>query len=50
MLNSFSFEDKDPRFTSLKTGLAIRLLRKGLFCIRAMDNLKIDMKMMASLC
>ena len=36
ILNSFSFEDKDPRFTRLKPGLALRLLSKGLFYIRAM--------------
>jgi hypothetical protein len=35
-LNLFSFEDKDPVFTSLKQGLALRLLSKGLFYIRAM--------------
>ena len=35
-MNSFSFEDKDPRFTKLKPGLALRLLIKGLFYIRAM--------------
>ena len=35
-LNSFSFEDKDPRFTRLKQGIALRLLSKGLFYIRAM--------------
>ena len=30
MMNSFSFEDKDPRFTSLKPGLALRtILYKG---------------------
>ena len=34
--NSFSFEDKDPRFTRLKPGLALSLLSKGLFYIRAM--------------
>ena len=27
------FEDKDPRFTRLKSGLALRLLVKGLFFI-----------------
>ena len=37
ILNSFSFEDKDPRFTRLKPGLALRLLSKGLFYIRAME-------------
>ena len=36
ILNSFSFEDKDPRFPRLKPGLALRLLSKGLFFIRAM--------------
>ena len=36
ILNSFSFKDKDPRFTRLKLGLALRLLSKGLFYIRAM--------------
>ena len=30
ILNSFSFEDKDPRFTRLKPGLALGLLSKGL--------------------
>ena len=38
ILNSFYFEDKDPRFTGLKPGLAIRLLSKGLFYIRAMAD------------
>ena len=33
ILNSFSFEDKDPRFTRLKPVLALRLLKKGLFYI-----------------
>ena len=33
-MNSFSFEDKDPRFTRLKPGLALRLLSKGLFYTR----------------
>ena len=28
ILNSFSFEGKDPRFTRLKPGLALRLLSK----------------------
>ena len=36
ILNSFSFEDKDPRFTRLKPGLALRLISKGLFYTRAM--------------
>ena len=35
-MNSFSFEDKDPRFTRLKPVLAPRLLSKGLFHIKAM--------------
>ena len=35
-MNSFSFEDKNPRFTRLKPGLALRLLSKGLLYIRAM--------------
>ena len=37
ILNSFSIEDKDPRFTRLKLGLALRLLSKRLFYIRAME-------------
>ena len=41
ILNSFSFEDKDPRFTWLKPGLAIRLLSKGLLYIRAMIMAKL---------
>ena len=36
ILNSFTLEDKDPRWTRLKPGLALRLLSKGLFYIRAM--------------
>ena len=36
ILNSFCFEDKDPRFTWPKSGLALRLLSQGLFYIRAM--------------
>ena len=36
-MNSFSFEDKDPRFTRLKPSLALRLLSKELFFIRAMS-------------
>ena len=36
ILNSFSFEDKDPRFTRLKPVLVLRLLSKGLFYTRAM--------------
>ena len=36
ILNSFSFEDKDPRFTRLKPNLSLRSLSKGLFYIRAM--------------
>ena len=35
-MNSFSFEDKDPRFTRLKPGLAQRLLSKGLFYIKGL--------------
>ena len=35
ILNSFSFEDKDPRFTRIKPGLALRLPSKGLFYIKA---------------
>ena len=35
-MNSFSFEDKDPRFTKAKAGLALRLFSEGLFYIRAM--------------
>ena len=31
ILNSFSFEDKDPIFTRLKPFLDLRLLRRGLF-------------------
>ena len=34
--NSFSFEDKDPRFTRLKPVLSLKLHSKGLFYIRAM--------------
>ena len=34
-LNSFSFENKDPRFTRLKPGLALRFLSK----IQSFDNL-----------
>ena len=37
ILNSFSFEEKDPRFTRPKPFLALRLLSKGIFYIRAMD-------------
>ena len=39
-MNSFSFLDKDPRFTRLKPGLALRLLSKGLFYLRAMVSVK----------
>ena len=39
-MNSFSFEDKGPRFTKLKPSLALRLLSKGLFYIRAMLGIK----------
>ena len=42
ILNSFSFEDKDPRFTRLKPDLALRLLSKGLLYIRAMVTIKIQ--------
>ena len=38
MLTSFSFEDKDPIFTTLKPSFARRLLNKGLFYIRAMGT------------
>ena len=38
ILNSFSLEDKDPRFTSLKPVLALGLLSKELFYIRAMPK------------
>ena len=41
-LNSFSLEDKDPRFTRLKPDLAIRLLSKGLFYIRAMPEARVN--------
>ena len=40
ILNSFTLEDKDPRWTRLKPGLALRLLSKGLFYIRAMVHAK----------
>ena len=40
IFNSFSFEGKDPRFTRLKLGLALRSLSKGLFYIRAMSKPK----------
>ena len=40
-MNSFFFEDKDPKFTKLKPGLALRLVNKGLFYIRAMPSEKI---------
>ena len=39
-MNSFAFVDKDPRFTRVKSGLALRLHGKGLFYIRAMRNCK----------
>ena len=39
ILNSFSFREKDPRFTRLKPDLALSLLSKGLFYIRAMTSL-----------
>ena len=38
ILKSFSFEDKDPRFTRIKLGIALRFLSKGLFYIRAMGG------------
>ena len=38
ILNSFRFVDKDPRFIRLKPSLALRLLSKGLFYIRAMPR------------
>jgi hypothetical protein len=38
LFKRFCFKDKDPRFTRLKTSLALRLLSKGLFYIRAMMN------------
>ena len=37
-MNSFSFEERTQAFTRLKPGLAIRLLSKGLFYIRAMTS------------
>ena len=37
-LISFAFKDKEPRFTRLKPGLALWLLSKGLFYIRAMGK------------
>ena len=43
-MNLYSFEDKDPRFARLKSGLALRLLNKGLFYIRAMALIKIDLR------
>jgi hypothetical protein len=36
ILNLYSFEENDPRFTRLKPGLPLKLLSKGLFYIRAM--------------
>ena len=36
-MNSFAFVDKDPRFTRVKSGLALRLLSKGLVYTRAME-------------
>ena len=36
ILNSFYFEDNDPRLTGLKLVLTLRLLSKELFYIRAM--------------
>ena len=40
-MNSFSFEEKDPIFTRLKPGLALRLLSGGLLYIRAMTNINL---------
>ena len=40
ILNSFTLEDKDPRWIRLKPGLALRLLSTGLFYIRAMVHAK----------
>ena len=37
-MNSLSFEDKEPEFTRLKPRLALRLLSKGLFYIKAMKG------------
>ena len=37
ILNSFSLEDENPRFTQAKPVLALRLLSKGLFYIRTME-------------
>ena len=39
-MNSFCFEDKDPRIYKAKTSLALRFLSKGLFYIRAMPQTK----------
>ena len=39
ILNSFTLEDKDPRWIRLKPGLALRLLSTGLFYIRAMISI-----------
>ena len=39
ILKSFTLEDKDPRCTRLKPDLALSLLSKGLFYIRAMTSL-----------
>ena len=36
-MSLFSLEEKEPRFTRLKPDLALRLLSKGLFYIRAME-------------
>ena len=38
ILNSFSFEEKEPRFIRLKPGVALRSFSKGLFYIRAMEQ------------
>ena len=39
ILNAFFFEGKEPRFTRLKLRLALRLLSKGPFYIRAMEGI-----------
>ena len=41
-MNSFYFEDKDPIFTRLKPGLALKLLSNGLFYKRAMEPILIN--------
>ena len=44
-----SSEEKDPRFTWLKLGLALRLLSKGLCYIRAMENINVPLKSIYSI-